>query len=204
MVLNKSKRGFALLMTLMVVSVIVSITAAIVELSIKQVELSVTTRDSEIAFAAANAGMECAQYARRIAALQIEDADADNTADSPPFRCFGVNQNLQLTTSVIPKSDITIGDKDIVRYYTSKFSWATGDRCSVVKMLTIGVDFESTADVSISNLNNQLSGYPRGVTKTCSPGSFCTVVQVTGYNKDCSQVTINSSDLVRREILLEF
>ena len=86
---NTSSRGFALLMTLLVVAVVVSITLAVIELSIKQLNLAVTAKDSEIAFHAANAGMECVRYARRTASTSLESGE-----NSVRFDCFNKNQNF--------------------------------------------------------------------------------------------------------------
>jgi hypothetical protein len=65
MIRTNQKTGFALLMTLVVVTAVVSITLAIIELSIKQLALTVTAKDSELAFQAANAGIECIRYLHR-------------------------------------------------------------------------------------------------------------------------------------------
>ncbi|MFW6210467.1 MAG: hypothetical protein ACOC4E_03185, partial [Patescibacteria group bacterium] len=54
--------GFALLITLLVVGVVLAVGAVLLDLTIKQVQLSSTAKDSEIAFHAANAGMECARF----------------------------------------------------------------------------------------------------------------------------------------------
>lgn len=73
---NKRETGFALLMTLIVVSVVVSIGLTVLDLSIKQVRLSTNAKESEIAFHAANAGMECARYWRRAASTTVERGGA--------------------------------------------------------------------------------------------------------------------------------
>lgn len=195
---QQSQSGFALLMTLMVVAVIVSVTAAIVELSIKQVELSVTSRDSEIAFQAANAGMECARYARRDLAPTLEDSGGSTLS----FKCFGKSQSLNLEDSEIPKSYITKTLADTVEYYTSDMEWGTGDRCSQMKMLIINTDADSASPVTVRNLDEFFPGFPAGQDKVCEPGGYCTVAQVTGYNVACAD--ISPAVAVRREILLEF
>lgn len=190
---NHQQTGFALLMTLLVVAVVVSITLAVIELSIKQLALSVTAKDSEIAFYAANAGMECVRYARRTASTSLEAG-----VNSVSFNCFNRTQNLGRQTQSLTENG---GDGEIYRY-RSEVSWGTNDRCSVIDMVVLTVPDTETSDMQIPNLNSLYEGYPAGDTKTCSPGAKCTVAQVTGYNRPCGSLTLPGT--VRREILLEF
>jgi hypothetical protein len=199
-----STAGFALLMTLMVVSVIVSITAAVIELSLKQLQLAVTTRDSEIAFQAANAGMECARYARRISADEIETGNGSLY----PFPCFGVSDQILQSSNLtgLVSNEDTITNTRVIKYYTSNFTWSTNDRCSKLVMLAMNVSPDADASLVIDNLHDLFPGYPEGMTKTCEVGSYCTVAQVTGYSDSaaCNAGYTPTIDTVRREILLEF
>jgi hypothetical protein len=54
------------------VAVVVSITLAVIELTIKQLNLTVTAKDSEIAFHAANAGIECVAVCSPKSLLQVD------------------------------------------------------------------------------------------------------------------------------------
>jgi hypothetical protein len=54
--------GFALLFSIVVSTVIISISASIMSISIRQTILSNTSRDSQAAFYAANTGLECAFF----------------------------------------------------------------------------------------------------------------------------------------------
>lgn len=188
--------GFALLMTLLVVAAVVSITLAVIELTIKQLNLTVTARDSEIAFHAANAGLECARYVRRIASSSFEVLGTP--LDTIDFECFSRTQELDLTSY----GGLSMSGNGEVRRYLGEVTWGTGDRCSVVDMLVMIVPDTETSDLSISNLHTLYQGFPQGDTKTCSPGARCTVAQVIGYNRGCSST--NLAGTVRREILLEF
>jgi hypothetical protein len=194
MTLRNQQSGFALLMTLLVVAVVVSITLTVIELSIKQLNLSVTAKDSEIAFHAANAGMECVRYVRRTSAALIEDPDTN----SFNFDCFNQRQSLGRQNHGLTLSG---GDGALYRY-RGQASWATGDRCSVIDFVTMIVPETETSDMQVSGLNAIYPGYPASDVKTCSPGSVCTVAEVVGYNKSCSNITTTGT--VRREILLEF
>ncbi len=190
---NHQQTGFALLMTLLVVTVVVSITLAVIELSIKQLNLSVTARDSEIAFHAANAGMECARYARRTASSSLESGQ-----NSVRFYCFNQEQFLGRQNSGLIENG---ADGDIYRY-RSEVTWSTNDRCSVMDMVVMVVPDTETTDMTIPNLNSVFAGFPATDTKSCSPGATCTVAEVVGYNRACADITLPGT--VRREILLEF
>lgn len=193
---KQPQSGFALLMTLLVVGAVVSITLAVIELTIKQLNLTVTARDSEIAFHAANAGLECARYVRRIASTSFEVAGTP--LDTIDFECFSRTQELDLVSN----GGLSVNGNGELRRYLGEVTWGTGDRCSVVDMLIMIVPDTETSDLEISNLHTMYQGFPQGDTKTCSPGARCTVAQVIGYNRGCSDTSLAGT--VRREILLEF
>jgi Tfp pilus assembly protein PilX len=197
----KTESGFALLITLMVVSVVVSVTLAIVELSIKQLELSVDSTDSELAFQAANAGLECARFTRK-------DKSSDFESGAPiDFSCFEESENdvLSDVPSLLPRVNITAhGD---VYWYETELSWG-GNRCSQMRIVSMVTDSDAPpAGITIgsagSPLSNYLPGYPED-TKTCGPGGRCTVVSVTGHSSDCDPANLTKVSTRSREILLEF
>jgi type II secretory pathway pseudopilin PulG len=205
---KQSQSGFALLVSLIVVSVVVSIGLALLDVTIKQLRLSSNSTDSEIAFHAANAGIECSQYWRRKLADTIEgDQFALPTAVPPggsiagSLNCFGVNDdNSEYATISVPISGA--GDAVLYQY---EFSWAGGNRCSEVDMLVVTTDVFGTIDAQIdySDISaiGVLPGYPTGQDLNCQIGSFCTVISSKGYNKSCAQK--NSFGTVQREVLLE-
>jgi Tfp pilus assembly protein PilX len=82
---TEKQAGFALLISLLVVGVVISVGLSILDLSIKQVRLASNATESEKAFHAANAGIECARYWRRVLSMQIEDG----MTLSPSPTCFG-------------------------------------------------------------------------------------------------------------------
>src|SRR6056297_3030355 len=99
---TQSQSGFALLVSLIVVSVVVSVGLVLLDVTIKQLRLSSNSTDSEIAFHAANAGMECAQFWRRdlsdaIQGDQFASTPEPSGANMPNVICFddpGGNQNV--------------------------------------------------------------------------------------------------------------
>jgi hypothetical protein len=197
---NSTRSGFALLITLIVVSVIVAVTAAIIELSMKQLALSVTARDSEIAFHAANAGAECVRYIQRVSSTTLL------TTSPISYNCFGAGaQNISTVTHNVTVSE-TLGANYAVRRYTNGtgITW-NSDRCTQIDMLVINVSLNAPRDLVVSGLSGA-SAYPgysaNNGSKTCRVGSTCYVAQVTGYNNPCNN--LGTADTVRREVLLEF
>ena len=185
--------GFALLITLIVVSVVVSIGLTLLDLTIKQIRLSSGSKDSEIAFHAANAGVECARYWRRV------EQDDFETGATASLGCFGQG-NINVASI-----DRGGGTDDVYEYNFQFTGGSLNDRCSVVKMITISSDPNATPDVNgfavvLANVPALIPGYPE-TSKGCQPGGRCTIISSQGYNKSCGNINIIGT--VQREVLLE-
>ncbi len=185
-----TQTGFALLMTLVVVSVVISVGLTLIELTIKQLRLSTGAKDSEIAFHAANAGVECVRYWRLASSTQFENG-AGNTV---PMNCFGAG------VSPVTMADLSPGSELIFKYDV-EFTWgATGaQRCSKATFVTLSSDPASTG-VTLTNVPTHIIGYPN-TNKSCQAGGLCTIVSVRGYNQPCTNV--GALGTVEREVLLE-
>ena len=180
--------GFALLMTLIVVTVVISIGLSVLDLSIKQVRLSTNARDSEIAFHAANAGMECARFWRRSGSDEME------SGQSFAINCFSS------TVNSIPVEVSNTSDGEVYRYDYA-VSWGEfAPRCSQITTLVASSSVLGSGLV-IPNMNALVPGYPSD-TKDCEAGERCTVISVRGYNKACANVSQYGT--VQREVLLQF
>lgn len=202
----KTQAGFALLITLLVISVVIAVMLAIVELSLKQLALSVNSTGSEIAFQAANAGLECARFIRRSQSIKFETTPFDTMK----FQCFGKNKspvvsNVDVATNQV--NPLTGGTGTVYRYQVD-LDWGggTGARCSEVDMVAIVMDITSPANgvlgsAGANTLRNIFPNYTSD-TKACSPGSRCTIASVIGYNSSCANK--RAVGTLRREILLEF
>ena len=204
-----TQSGFALLVSLIVVSVVVSIGLVLLDVTTKQLRLSSNSTDSELAFHAANAGMECARYIRREATAAIEGDEFAATPIDPGGSidgigsCFGTSVDAPSVGSV-PVDDTDDGDAFLYQY---QFDWGT-DRCSEVDMVVAAANiFTSTATagdgitISETAIRAEIPGYPRGQDLVCSAGSYCTVISVKGYNRSCTNK--DSFGTVQREVLLE-
>ncbi len=190
---TKDQTGFALLMTLIVVGVVVAIGVSVLDLSLKQVKLSTNAKDSEIAFHAANAGMECARYWRRVSALTMERGGALSPT------CF--SSTVSATVVDLDNTNgVTLANGEAF-VYNYAITWQGGERCSEITAL-VASSTGSGAGLSISGMTSLIPGYPDGNIKTCSAGQRCTVLSVRGYNKPCSGITEYGT--VQREVLLQF
>ncbi len=189
---NQSKSGFALLMTLIVVGVVISVGLSILDLSVKQVRLATNARDSEISFHAANAGLECAQYWRRNLATEMELGESVTPA------CFGVGTFSNTLTDLTGSN--VIGDGGAYQY-EFLFTWGTPTRCSAINLI-VASSTESGAGMIITSMEGLVPGYPGGTTKTCDASARCTVASVRGYNRACD--TISAFGTVEREVLLQY
>lgn len=193
----RKQDGFALLMTIIVLGVVVSVGLTIVELTIKQVRLSANAKDSEIAFHAANAGVECGRFHRIIeSATEIDDGDvlAPNCFDEAPD-----------SAATNPLTISPAGDGNATQYVW-EYTWggSSAPRCSEITLVSL-VANSTGPDTTLSGMEGPtglVPGYPDGDVKTCGPGGLCTVLAVKGYNRPCSQK--NSVGTLEREVLVQF
>lgn len=187
--------GFALLMTLMVIAVVVSVGLTVLDVTIKQVRLSANSRDSENAFQAASAGVECAQYWRRNAITTMESAAV--TLSPVAAGCFG-------TTVLNSAANQVRTPTGVVNHFSYWHSWGTSiePRCSQVDTIVM---VSAGAEPVVTDIRDIVPGY-RNTSKVCPAGSICTVIAARGYNRSCP-ATIDGNfagGTVQREVLLEY
>ena len=185
---NRHSSGFALLMTLIVLGVVAAVGISMVDLTIKQVRLSSNSTDSEVSFHAANAGLECARYWRR-----IDSAAINSGSDFTPLCMNGSVSNFTNT-------DISVSD-GIANQYEYDVTWGSPERCSRINMVTLVADLGGSG-VTVNNMPSRVPGYPDGTTKSCDAGGRCTVIAVQGFNRACD--AIGSFGTVQREVLVQF
>lgn len=189
MVTKDNQSGFALLITLIVVGVVISIGLAILDLSIKQVRLSSNAKESEVAFHAANAGAECARYWRRIASSTMQLGQAINPS------CFGVAPDTNTVTQVISESD------GAVYQYEYEFTWGTDTSCTQINTLVSSSSVLGDG-VTTTNMTTLIPGYRGASDFYCEAGAHCTTISIRGYNQPCS--IVGGYGVVQREVLLQF
>lgn len=191
--IRDDKNGFALLLTLVVVSVVLAIGLTLVDITLKQLTLSGTGRESEIAFHAAHAGAECAGYA----ATNNPPADFVGypPASPPDLNCFaGV---LESSSSGYGPE----GPSDRVHHYEYEYDWSDTanniGRCTQIDYYVFDA-VTDTADISYN-----ISAFDPGVDEECEANRYCTFVLSRGYNRACSDIG-GGQRVIQREVLLSF
>jgi hypothetical protein len=199
---KKQPGGFALLISLIVVGVVITVGLSILDISITQVRLSDNAEQSEIAFNAANAGMECGQYWTRSLASIMASGGAFLDGGNPP-QCFGANANVLINGDSISSGtgDGEISGTGSAYVYDDEFDWSGSvPRCSRISTLVVNAN-DVSSDLTVNGVPTLIAGYPES-TFVCEGGSRCTILSVRGYNKSCGN--IGSFGTTEREVLLQF
>ena len=124
-ILSRKANGFTLLLSLLVVSVILSVSLGIFNIMTKELKLSGIGRESQIAFYAADVGIECFFY------WEIKHPGLTNSAFEPAeevtnkISCAGNNdigiESLSPYSFNLPLSDNScVKIKVVKKYYTDK------------------------------------------------------------------------------------
>ncbi len=106
---NKQKRGFVILIAVLVSSLMISLGAFIANIAVKELQLSSSGRDSQTAFYAADSGLECALYQD----LRVQSFQSTSTVPGPA----SVYCNGQ-TWTIVSQSSENEGDPDTYRTTT--------------------------------------------------------------------------------------
>jgi len=173
--------GFALLLALIVTSVALAIGLSLLDVTVKQIALSATTRESEIAFQAAAAGMDCLVFAR-----SHYPANTQAPGGTVDIDC------LNQSTSV---SDTNSDDK--TQFFSDEFDWTLPSGQNVCINFTMAV-IDATAGAETFDQPNGAG------LKTCADGRICTYAYSRGYNRDCTEAGTGNLFLVQRELTAEF
>ena len=194
--------GFALLLTLVIISIILAIGLTLLQITMKQLSLSAIARESEIAFYAASTGLECMQYWRSFppvrASLLKEDWDgAAYDPDEPIYlQCADSSPvSYEEVTSLI--------DDNIYGYkYSYNLSYdplsTTDDTCVEASIYLADLREEaSDIEVDVSDMGEGLDQL------TCDGGTICTTIFSRGYNRPCGE-GLKSIFTVQRELTIEY
>jgi hypothetical protein len=166
--INTSERGIALLITLLIMTVLLGVSASLLNITIKQFQFASIGLASEMAFQAANAGMECMLY---------HDYEGYPPTPSNPGK-FDIGQpNTSISCMTVTDSPTVTPLPDGVRR-DYQFSWGNPEVCTDVSIFKFSND---TNPVDMSGALRR-SG-------TCAAGVSCTVIQARGYNVACASIT---------------
>lgn len=193
---ERTKDGFALLLSIIISSVVLAIGVSLLHVSVSQINLASTARESEIAFQAAHAGVDCLWYWRYASAT--EGPFVASTIPRPQFSCFSEQSGLPVFLRQ------NLGAQGFIDRYTYEFSWGaglTGDRCSQVDMYIMQP--ETAAGITDHDFRSVNKGIGNGGFKSCEAGNLCTIIVSRGYNRICTDIG-NSIFTIQRELTVEF
>ena len=158
---NPSERGIALLITLLIMTVLLGISASLLNITVKQFQFSSIGLASETAFQSANAGMEC---------MLRHDYEGYPTIPGK----FDVGQGGVDITCMedLDTPSITTGTGYVKRDY--RFSWGNPAVCTDVSIYKFS---------DPSNSVDMFEALRRA--GSCEAGVSCTVIQSRGYNVAC-------------------
>ncbi len=114
---NSPKRGFVILIAVLVASLLISLGAFIAHIALKELSLSISGRDSQLAFYAADAAIECALY------QDLRTLSFPITATSSGAISVWCNST---STPVVINSSLT-NDNQAVSSFEVSFPRALGD-----------------------------------------------------------------------------
>lgn len=188
---HSNQKGFALLITLVVVSVVLAIGLSLLFVTTKQYLLAVTANESEKAFQAAQIGLECMRYHRAQPATRAKLLYEDTSNWPPSLACAGVTSNIIDSDANLPGAPVGAW------LYKYQYRYNINNSC-IDTSLYIADYRESESDESY-NISAQDEGL---VEINCTAGTLCTAIFARGYNRPCGQ--LDSILTIQREITVEY
>jgi hypothetical protein len=187
-------RGLSLLITLVIMSVLLGISTSLLNVTLKQYLLSGIARDSEMAFQAAAAGIECAVFndTQTNAGNGSFDVEPDgDPVSEPTISCFNVSDEHPVDSAIIS------GEEQLFR-----FTWGDPQVCTEISVFKYSLynsapgSLDMTAALqttgSILCPESQLGNVP----------IECTVIQSRGYNVPCAN--LRTTRTVERELIQRY
>ncbi|MCC2630582.1 MAG: seg [Candidatus Paceibacter sp.] len=174
-------RGFALLIGVVMASVLISITFVMFSISLKQVSLSTTGKNSQYALFAADTGLECALYADYKVLKSFVDpvvttngSDTIVTPNKPnpptPFICSNKSIRLGDDLQLVKESNIVVNNvtypKGLVWTFTVKYP--TTPQCAIVT-ITKYVVVETSGGVNTDVIRTKIESRGYNTCPTTNP-----------------------------------
>jgi hypothetical protein len=159
----QKRDGFTLLFAILVAILVLAVGTSIVNLSLKQIALSSTARDSQFAFYAANSGVDCALYWDTAGQLGLEDKVVFATSSE---------SEVVATGSGISCADQDITNETGVEVLGADIGWSVVHRDSNSAVTSFWLDFGTDLPYCANVI----------VTKEESGGDITTTIQSYGYN----------------------
>lgn len=182
--LQKANRqeGVTLLVALLLVGVLLGVSTSLLNVTLKQYQLSGIALASETAFQAANAGMECALYhdfpKSNPGKFEVP-GDGSEQLLIPSITCMG---NITVSATNIDNQPSYLGDEDgrAVSGEEQFFSFDWGSSPQVCVEISVFKFYSTSGGVERWVNGNQML-------PDCTQNSVCTIIQSRGYNVPCAQ-----------------
>ena len=178
-IMKKNQDGITLLITLLLMSILLAISTSLLNITLKQYQLSGIALASEMAFQSASAGMECALYNDFI----NNEFQIDTPRDSAT--CFDSISTNDIAVDTNGNGTANSGEEQ--RF---QFSWGSPVKCTDISVYKF-FNAINPINVVVNGMNLRSSG-------PCPAGSVCTVIQSRGYNVACAQIS-SGNRVVERE-----
>jgi hypothetical protein len=164
----KNQDGITLLITLLLMGVLLGVSASLLNVTLKQYQLAGIAYESEIAFQAASAGVECVLYNDHI----------NHEFD------FGTRDDISCFSSIVSNDLAVDGDGTSASSEEQRFQFSWGNNPEVCTDVSIYKFFNATVDVDII-LPDGTNMRP---SRPCPANGTCTVLQSRGYNVACASI----------------
>ena len=195
--INKQE-GITLLITLLIMGVLFGISTSLLNVTMKQYQLSGIAFASETAFQAANAGIDGALYhdfpINETSTLYVP-GDGTEQSCSPAMTCM--NQGAVTVTDFSNGAfvDPNPGNTHAISGGEQRFqfNWPGGGVATPIACVEVSVyKFFSTG----GNVARTVNGVSYGA--DCAKDTVCTILQSRGYNVQCGEINANPG-VVERE-----
>ncbi len=160
----EERRGFTLFIAVVTSSLVLAIGLSILNITLKEFLLSGTLRDSEMAFYAADAGMECALYYDSSSASELVN-QFDNDGVLGSVNCM--DDSSIVVTATDPSLPPDADDEELGIAQHFEVEWGTNPTLC--------------AKVSVTKSDSTVSG-------SCPVGVECTQIISRGYNRACDDL----------------
>lgn len=176
------KRGIALLMTILLMSILLTISASLLNITLKQYQFASIGLASEQAFQAANAGLECLLWHdyEEYPDSKFDVGEADET-----ISCMGDSDDPTTVAGV----------NSVARTY--QFNWGSPGLCSEITVYKFNEVGTADGNTTGPDMTTAL-----GKAGNCSEDVVCTVIRARGYNVGCGSIT--TARTIEREITQRF
>lgn len=192
----RRQEGIALLIALLLVGVLFGISTSLLNVTLKQYQLSGIAFASETAFQAANAGIECALYhdfpTTGVSPFDVPGDGSEQLAQ-PSISCMGSTISAVNVNNGTYTGD---GDGRAVNGEEQQFTfnWPSGTYPASCVEVSVYKFYSTTGNVLVT-----VRGVPMMTAPSlCQQNSVCTVIQSRGYNVACSERN-TSGRVVERE-----